>query len=104
MNRVCPICQKEYEADINRLKHGRNTPRDFSRLKNRLLGRCGYCKVNQANTIDHIIPLLRGGSNYIGNIMPACGACNYSKQHKTLVEWRNGAISCTRGARKRYAL
>ena len=69
---------------------GRFTARDYERLKNRLFGLCGYCFASPANTIDHIIPLSRNGSNFIGNIMPACGNCNYSKGPKTIVEWKYG--------------
>lgn len=49
---------------------------------------CAYCfgKFDKL-TPDHIIPLSRGGSNDISNIIPACGPCNYSKQHKTPLEY-----------------
>lgn len=75
---------------------GKFTNKDYMRLFNRLLGKCGYCGINNADTIDHIVPLSRGGSNFIGNIMPACGSCNYSKQHKTIMEWKHGRVLCTR--------
>lgn len=81
---------------------GKFSHKDYMKLYNQLLGKCGYCSVNNANTIDHIVPLSRGGSNYIGNIMPSCGSCNYSKQHKTLMEWRNGVVSCTRDVQHRW--
>ena len=54
--------------------------------------RCAYCNrklydngnnhINQL-TKDHIIPLAEGGTNDIGNIVPACRKCNMSK-HKSL--------------------
>lgn len=48
---------------------------------------CAYCG-DTATTLDHVIPLIRGGSNYEGNLVPACAACNFSKGSKLLVEWR----------------
>jgi 5-methylcytosine-specific restriction endonuclease McrA len=75
---------------------GQFSTKDFLKLKHNLLNLCGYCGINQADTIDHVIPLSRGGSNYIGNIMPACGKCNYSKQCKTIIEWRYNKPVCTR--------
>ncbi len=52
-------------------------------------GMCAYCKIRKANTKDHIIPLSKGGSDYIHNIVPACVSCNSSKRDKTLEEWHN---------------
>lgn len=43
--------------------------------------RCAYCgKKSKGLTVDHIVPLIRGGTNTIDNIVPACGACNSSKK------------------------
>ncbi len=67
---------------------GNFTPKDFIKLKNRQDGKCAYCMVNEANSIDHIVPLSKGGSNFIGNILPVCGYCNSSKSSKTLYEWK----------------
>ena len=41
--------------------------------------RCAYCKKRKKLTVDHVIPLSKGGINTIGNIVPACGSCNSSK-------------------------
>ncbi len=55
-------------------------------------GICVYCKKAKANTKDHIIPLSKGGTNYIDNIVPACVSCNSSKRDKILMEWRPNLI------------
>lgn len=44
---------------------------------------CAYCGKKDKLTVDHIVPLSRGGSNYIENIAPACGKCNARKYTKT---------------------
>ena len=41
-----------------------------------------------ADTIDHVIPLRRGGSHGVGNLAPMCRTCNSSKGAKTITEWR----------------
>ena len=48
---------------------------------------CFYCGSFQNPTIDHVIPLNRGGVDSIGNMVTACRRCNSSKQDKLKVEW-----------------
>lgn len=51
--------------------------------------RCYYCKkrFNDARpaTIDHLVAITRGGSNYANNIVAACGSCNSRKFAKRVV-------------------
>jgi 5-methylcytosine-specific restriction endonuclease McrA len=64
------------------------TANDWRRLCDHYRHRCAYCGEQRPLTRDHVIPLSRGGRNAIGNLVPACGACNYSKRDKFVVEWR----------------
>jgi 5-methylcytosine-specific restriction endonuclease McrA len=59
--------------------------REWRRMKN---GVCVYCGSAENITIDHVIPLSRGGHHGIGNLVPACGSCNFSKNGQTVMEWR----------------
>jgi hypothetical protein len=47
-------------------------------LKNKPCANCG----KPANTIDHIIPLSRGGTNDLENLQPMCWKCNKAKGSK----------------------
>lgn len=67
---------------------GFHTTRDFLRLVHRFNGKCAYCGINPVDGRDHVVPNSKGGSNYIGNVLPACQFCNSSKSNKLLVEWR----------------
>ncbi len=52
-------------------------------------GLCHFCQqaVGAANlTMDHLVPLARGGKSTRGNIVSACPACNKKKQLDTPVE------------------
>lgn len=66
----------------------RVTPRDWDRLVSRYQGRCAYCDTGGQMTMDHVIPIARGGGHRIGNLVPACETCNKSKGPLLLIEWR----------------
>lgn len=45
-------------------------------------GRCGICGKPikfEEMTVDHKIPLSRGGTNAFNNLQPACRTCNFIK-------------------------
>ena len=53
-------------------------------------GTCYYChcQVGQKQlTMDHVIPLSRGGKSKKGNIVPACKECNNRKKYLLPIEW-----------------
>jgi hypothetical protein len=67
------------------------TDRDWRRLLERYQHRCAYCLVpSDTLTRDHIVPLARGGSHGVGNLLPVCARCNGSKNALFLTEWRAG--------------
>lgn len=50
---------------------------------------CQYCGEPDLDfpTVDHVMPLSRGGSNDTSNLVTACEACNGDKADMTLEEW-----------------
>ncbi|MBM4557992.1 hypothetical protein GS466_23695 [Rhodococcus hoagii] len=64
------------------------TSKDWLRLVDRHRGCCFYCGSSGRMSMDHVVPLFRGGVHSIGNIVPACTACNSSKRTRTIMEWR----------------
>ena len=54
------------------------------RLKLQVGNRCGYCRTSvlvtgQPLTVEHIIPLARGGSSHEDNLWLSCRRCNEQK-------------------------
>lgn len=47
--------------------------------------KCAYCRKDKKLTVHHVVPLARGGSNWISNIAPACRSCNSSIGTKIVV-------------------
>jgi 5-methylcytosine-specific restriction endonuclease McrA len=54
--------------------------------------RCAYCEQPITGRLpdpDHVVPLSRGGSNSITNILPSCHLCNSDKRDLLLAEWND---------------
>jgi 5-methylcytosine-specific restriction endonuclease McrA len=63
--------------------------RDWIRLCRRYDYLCAYCGAKPKKlTVDHIIPLSKGGRDAIGNVLPACSRCNNMKRSVLLIVWR----------------
>lgn len=68
----------------------RKATRDVALLRAAIVraGYCEYCaEFKQALTLDHVIPISRGGSDEPSNWAAACGLCNSSKGNRTPAEW-----------------
>jgi hypothetical protein len=48
---------------------------------------CGTTLTPETGTVDHRIPICRGGSRKSKNLVPACGTCNRMKNDKTEEEF-----------------
>ena len=79
------------ESVISREKSKARELRDSSWWKSKIsAGKCYYCggtfKPSEL-TMDHKIPLSRGGSSEKINIVPACKECNNRKKYMLPAEW-----------------
>jgi len=53
------------------------TAKDLLRIRN---SPCVHCGAPGPSHVDHVIPLSKGGTHSIGNLMPLCQTCNSSKR------------------------
>ena len=54
-------------------------------------GTCHYCNQKfkpKELSMEHLIPLVRGGFSIKNNIVTACKKCNFKKKHKTILEMK----------------
>jgi len=80
-------------VDPKRLKAERDKARELRKSdwwnKKISAGICHYCGKKFAPkelTMDHIVPLARGGASTKNNVVPACAQCNSSKKLRTPVD------------------
>jgi hypothetical protein len=51
-------------------------------------GKCVYCGSTKDLTLDHVIPVSRGGAGNHENLATCCKSCNSSKGARTPEEWK----------------
>lgn len=59
--------------------------------RKRSSGTCHYCGGRFAPgelTMDHLIPIVRGGLSVKSNLVPACKECNNQKKYLLPTEWQ----------------
>jgi 5-methylcytosine-specific restriction endonuclease McrA len=75
---------------------GFHTATEITGLLQKQKCKCANCKVSlkAGYHADHIMPLARGGSNWISNIQLLCPACNMRKSAKDPMRWaqENGRL------------
>lgn len=83
-------------ADEDHIRHEKAKARELRRSqwwKNRLgEGLCHYCRARvppRQLTMDHIVPVVRGGKTRKGNVVACCKNCNNRKKYLLPVEWQD---------------
>jgi 5-methylcytosine-specific restriction protein A len=86
-------CLSDADVDATRLRKEREKARKLKNTQwwqvrvNR--GVCHYCEKTfkpKDLTLDHVVPLARGGKSTPGNCVVACRSCNENKKLHTPVE------------------
>ncbi len=86
------------EDDIRRERHRARDLRNSQWWKRQCAkGRCHYCGRSVAPaelTMDHIVPVARGGKSTRGNVVPCCKTCNNNKKQMLPMEWEAYIDAC----------
>lgn len=67
--------------------------------RKRSSGICYYCSGKfkpDELTMDHLVPVARGGKSVQGNLVPSCKDCNSKKKYLLPAEWDEYAASLNR--------
>lgn len=90
-NSINPFAYDLSEEEIKRERRKARELRETQWWKRRLAkGRCHYCgkQISPRDlTMDHIVPISRGGKSTKGNVVTACKECNTLKKQLLPMEW-----------------
>jgi 5-methylcytosine-specific restriction endonuclease McrA len=110
--RVRETLKQQAERQFAKMR-GRNRagPIWLARHFERQNGRCAYCGIpmllpplrgrktrDRRATLDHVLPLMRGGADSEANTVAACDACNGAKGNMTALAFRMSAFCIARQA------
>jgi 5-methylcytosine-specific restriction endonuclease McrA len=108
----CRVCQRAYVSEHSRNNRDQVVRRAATRalrvqeagaelspserreikalLLSRQKNRCFYCGVaiDESSHLDHMTPVVQGGSSNISNLAMACSRCNDAKHGKNVDEFR----------------
>ena len=84
-----------FTADEAHIKREKSKAREMRASqwwkRKRSAGLCYYCggKFKPVDlTMDHLVPVVRGGKSVQGNLVPACKNCNNKKKYLLPTEWK----------------
>jgi 5-methylcytosine-specific restriction endonuclease McrA len=69
---------------------------DWEEVLNKYCHKCVMCGEKEKLTIDHILPISKGGKHKKENLMPLCKSCNCKKKDRLLVksyDWFSHSIT-----------
>lgn len=80
------------EDHVKREKAKAKTMRKSQWWKNQLgKGQCYYCQERfhpRELTLDHVVPIIRGGKTSKSNVVTCCKECNSQKKYLLPIEWQ----------------
>ncbi|MBF0235663.1 MAG: HNH endonuclease [Desulfamplus sp.] len=83
-----------FSQDEDIQKHEKQKARELRNSqwwkRRRSQGICHYCGGGfppKELTMDHLVPIARGGRSVKNNVVPCCKDCNTKKRHMLPIEW-----------------
>ena len=84
---ITDITEQEIRRERDRARDLRRSRWWQNRLARGVCHFCGGTFPPGELTMDHLVPVARGGKSTPGNVVPACRECNSSKKYLLPIEW-----------------
>jgi 5-methylcytosine-specific restriction endonuclease McrA len=81
------VTQEEIRREKDKARRLRNTQWWKRRRSTGVCHFCGRKFPPGELTMEHIVPIVRGGKSTKGNVVPACKDCNNKKKYMLPIEW-----------------
>ena len=78
---MVPVTQEEIRRERSKARELRNSQWWKNRKSRGLCAHCGGRFPSRDLTMDHLVPIIRGGKSTRGNVVPSCRECNSAKRH-----------------------
>lgn len=66
-----------------------SNPEVREQIFNKYGAACLRCGSTEKLSIDHVVPVAKGGENHVKNLQPLCKSCN-SRKSDQIIDYRNG--------------
>ncbi len=84
---IIEISEQEIKREKEKARELRRSRWWQNRLAKGVCHWCGGTFSADELTMDHIVPVTRGGKSTRGNVVPACKECNNRKKYLLPMEW-----------------
>jgi 5-methylcytosine-specific restriction endonuclease McrA len=87
MNFIVEISEPAIRREKDKARELRKSRWWQNRIAKGICHWCGQTFPPAELTMDHIVPIVRGGTSSRGNLVPACKECNSRKKYLLPIEW-----------------
>ncbi len=78
---LVPVTEEEIRRERLKARELRNSQWWKNRTSKGVCAHCGGRFPARELTMDHLVPVIRGGKSTRGNVVPSCKPCNSARKH-----------------------
>ncbi|MDE0030822.1 MAG: HNH endonuclease [Deltaproteobacteria bacterium] len=78
---LVPVTEDEIRRERRKARELRDSQWWKNRTSQGLCAHCGERFPARELTMDHLVPIIRGGKSTKGNVVPSCKSCNTARKH-----------------------